>query len=310
MTKQPIGMEEFHQRELFTSRYRNNWFYNQIKKSCPNKICMDIGAGTGILSLFAIHNGAEHVYMIEHNPKCVSILKKIFKHANIPSTKYTVMYDEFDSNFEFDKHVDVVISETVSSNIFREDYVDVCKHVQNIPALKSAIMIPDSVYGSLMFFDDISTFDKIKDSRTPEIITTGVSEIDEKYVFTDDLLENYREDHWGSKYHSYRPWRPDANPLYRELMDDARNSACFIMSNVITFTSYNPHVHLEWEEMCSLPNKQYGVMLIARLSCEKLQSVKHPMSLDAWATYFYKFEKTSDVINIKFDQDINNFIIC
>ena len=123
-------MDTFHQQELFTSEHRNNWFYKQIKQACPDKVCMDIGAGTGILSLFAIHAGAKHVYMIEHNPDCCNIIEKVFKSAKIPSTKYTIIQQEFNSDFRFMSRIDVIMSETVSSNIFRFGYKDICKHIQ------------------------------------------------------------------------------------------------------------------------------------------------------------------------------------
>jgi len=295
-------METFHQQELFTSEHRNNWFYKQIKQACPDKVCMDIGAGTGILSLFAIHAGAKHVYMIEHNSDCCNMIEKVFKSAKIPSTKYTIIQQEFNPDFRFMSRVDVIMSETISSNIFRFGYKDICKYVQNTPALKDAIMIPDKIYGSFVLFEDISILEKLK--HQPQVITTGVPEVDKDFTFSSSLLE-------PSSYNGFynaRLWRQDVNPLYHELWDDVKRTTCLTMTDVVKFNSYLPYTPLEWHVPCTLPNKTYGIMLIGRIACDKTNSSKHVMNMDVWATYFYKFRKTSNTIDIRFDAKEKNFV--
>lgn len=304
-------METFHQKELFTSKHRNNWFYKQIKQACPGKVCMDIGAGSGILSLFAIHAGAEHVYMVEHNPECCNIIKNIFKSAEISQTKYTIIQEEFNSNFMFDKHIDVIISETVYSNLLRQEFLNICKTIQHINALKNAIIIPDKLYGSFIFFEEISTFDKLE--LPPHVITTGVSEVDKDFTFLSNVID---DDHDGT--YKIRLWRPiherinEKNeqliPIYKELWNDARDTRCLTMTDAIIFDAYNPNSKLEWRMLCMIPNKTYGIMLIGKLGCEQTNSTKHIMNLDVWATHFYKFKKMSDILNITFNDKEKNFI--
>ena len=89
-------MKTYDHNMLFTNRHRNNWYYKQIKSSCNDKICLDIGTGSGVLSLFAIHSGAKHVYMIDHNVDCCEMAGRIFQKANIPKEKYTIIRAEFD----------------------------------------------------------------------------------------------------------------------------------------------------------------------------------------------------------------------
>ena len=293
-------INHYHQYELFTSEHRNNWFYKQIKQICPDKICMDIGVGSGILSLFAIHAGASHVYMIEHNPDCCNIIEKVFKSANIPSTKYTLIREEFNSNFEPIDKIDVIISETITSNFFRDGYQDICKAIQDNEALKDAIMIPDKIYGSFVFFDDVSVFDKLKSES--HVITTGVDEVDKDYTFSSNLLKPYQ-------FYNARLWRPETNPLYHELRNNAKETTSHTMTDAIIFDAYNPNSKLEWRRLCMIPNKTYGIMLIGRIACEKIgYSKAHTMNLDVWATCFYKFKKMSDILNITFNDKEKNFV--
>jgi len=297
--------KEFHHKELFTSKHRNNWFYKQIKQACPGKVCMDIGAGSGILSLFAIHAGAKHVYMVEHNPNCCNMIEKIFKSAKIPPEKYTLIKDQANKDFIFTDKVDVIISETVSSNLFSKGYPGICRVIQNIKALKDAIVIPDKLYGSLVFFEDYSILDEINKYYTPEIITTGVKEIDDVYTFTSDMVEEVKPNL------SARIWRTvddyyDINQSHlnqhRNLWEKVKETKCHAISDVITFDAYNLNNKFEWRTLCMIPNKTYGIMLIGTLGCERTNSTKHIMNLDVWGTYFYKFTKMSDILNIKFKE--------
>ena len=305
-----VVMETFHHKELFTSKHRNNWFYKQIKQACIGKICMDIGAGSGILSLFAIHAGASHVYMIEHNPDCCNMIEKVFKSAKIPSTKYTLIREEFNSNFIFTDKVDMIISETISSNLFRQSYPSICRVVQNIKALKDAIIIPDKLYGSLVFFEEISIFDKLK--FQPYVITTGVPEVDKDFTFLSDVIDHhdgtYKARLWRPKHERISAENVQQIPIYQELWHAAKKSTCFTMTDIITFDAYNLNNKFEWRALCMIPNKTYGIMFIGALGCERTNSTKHIMNLDAWATNFYKFTKMSDILNIKFDMKEKNFV--
>jgi len=58
--------------EVRTLTYRNSMYHN--KHIFKDKIVLDVGSGTGILSMFAAKAGAKHVYgvrtLITHS-KCV-----------------------------------------------------------------------------------------------------------------------------------------------------------------------------------------------------------------------------------------------
>ena len=306
-------MKTYDHHSLFTSANRNNWFYNQLKKACPNKICMDIGVGSGILSLFAIQAGAKHVYMVDHNLNCIEMARDIFEYNNIPKEKYTIIYDNFDNNLAKTlPDIDVIVSETIASNLFNQDFFNICKIIQGSKTLKNAIMIPDKIYGSLTFFENVNSIDSIeqlfKKRDTVEKLYTGIKHIDNEYIvlsnminrisYHDKELHQYLDNHMGC-----RPWikpHSEYESIMLNVWQDAMSSACYTTDDVIIYDAYNPLTTLEWQTEINIPNNIYGIRLNGFLECERTSSTRLDMSIDVWATCFYKLNKTNNNLKIQF----------
>ena len=54
--------------EVRTITYRNAMYHN--KHLFRGKVVLDVGCGTGILSMFAVKAGAKHVYGVSHSSCC------------------------------------------------------------------------------------------------------------------------------------------------------------------------------------------------------------------------------------------------
>ena len=58
---------------------RMNCYYEFIRKNSwlRNKVCCDLGAGTGILSLFALLAGVKHLHIVENQQNMINTIKKL-----------------------------------------------------------------------------------------------------------------------------------------------------------------------------------------------------------------------------------------
>ncbi|XP_036068454.1 protein arginine N-methyltransferase 8-B isoform X1 [Oryzias melastigma] len=112
--------EEMLKDEVRTLTYRNSMYHN--KHVFKDKIVLDVGSGTGILSMFAAKAGAKHVYGIE----CSSISEyseKIIKSNHLDSviTIFKGKVEEVELPVE---KVDIIISEWMGYCLFYESMLN------------------------------------------------------------------------------------------------------------------------------------------------------------------------------------------
>lgn len=88
----------------------------------PSNVVLDVGAGSGILSLFACQAGAKRVYAIERNP----IIKIAKKMAIQNGFEDRIIFINEDSRFtNLPEKVDVIISETIGSFGLEENILQI-----------------------------------------------------------------------------------------------------------------------------------------------------------------------------------------
>lgn len=87
-----------------------------------DKIVMDIGCGTGILSIFAARAGAKHVYAID-NAEIALFAKQIIKDNNL-SDKITVIKGKIEEIELPVKEVDIIVSEWMGYFLLYESMLD------------------------------------------------------------------------------------------------------------------------------------------------------------------------------------------
>jgi len=131
--------EEMLKDEVRTLTYRNSMWHN--KHLFKNKIVLDVGCGTGILSMFAAKAGAAHVYGVDMSG-IVESAKKIVA-ANGLADKVTIIRGKVEDIDLPAPKVDIIISEWMGYCLFYESMLDTVLYARDKWLAPNGLMFPD-----------------------------------------------------------------------------------------------------------------------------------------------------------------------
>jgi protein arginine N-methyltransferase 1 len=111
---------DFHH-SMLADKVRTSSFLRAVMETVrPGDVVVDIGSGTGVLSLFAAMAGASHVYAIEREP--VIEVARAIAALNGLSAKITFIAGS-SPDVEIPEHADVLVTETIGNVGFDEGIV-------------------------------------------------------------------------------------------------------------------------------------------------------------------------------------------
>lgn len=117
---------------LMINDHARNQFYQQSLHDVQGKVVLDIGAGTGLLSVLAAQAGAKKVYSFEYDPTNYEVTKNFIEKSGLSDIITLVCADIL----SVDKHswphdpIDVVITETFANDCFIENFAFLVDHVE------------------------------------------------------------------------------------------------------------------------------------------------------------------------------------
>merc|ERR1711976_840541 len=132
-------LEEMLKDEVRTLTYRNSMYHN--KHLFKNKIVLDVGCGTGILSMFAAKAGAKQVYGVDMSG--IIEQAKMIVEKNGFADKVTLIRGKIEEIVLPVPKVDIIISEWMGYCLFYESMLDSVLYARDKWLAPDGLMFPD-----------------------------------------------------------------------------------------------------------------------------------------------------------------------
>ena len=202
---------------------RNAWFKKHIQNLAPNKTFVDVGAGIGILSAYALEAGATHVHAIEINKDASTVGKHILSNLGY-SDRLTWSNEDFKQvNL---KTANVVIAEQVGPALFDELQLDLWRHYNKIFG-QDYISIPDELSVDLYIYEGNRTMFVDQYIQNNETFPHGFySTLEKLSIQPDKVIENFV---------SITNKSADQEKIERTIMLDSFDQATLVFVNKIGY---------------------------------------------------------------------------
>ncbi|KAG8657002.1 hypothetical protein MANES_03G030932v8 [Manihot esculenta] len=184
-------------KDVVTTKTYQNVIY-QNKFLFKNKIVLDVGAGTGILSLFCAKAGAAHVYAVECSD--MADMAKEIVESNGFSEVVTVLKGKIEEIELPVAKVDIIISKWMGYFLLYENMLNTVLYVRDKWLVSDGILLPDkaSLYltaiedadykeDKIEFWNNVYGFN-MSCTKKQAIMEPLVDTVDQKQIVTDCQL--------------------------------------------------------------------------------------------------------------------------
>ncbi|KAD6795178.1 hypothetical protein E3N88_06074 [Mikania micrantha] len=159
--------------------YRNTFLFK-------DKIVLDVGAGTGILSLFCAKAGAKHVYAVECSQ--MAVMAKEIVEANGYSNVITVLKGKIEEIDLPVPQVDIIISEWMGYFLLYENMLNTVLYARDKWLVNNGIVLPDNASLYLTAIEDAEYKEDKIECKKQSIMEPLVDTVDQNQIVTNCQL--------------------------------------------------------------------------------------------------------------------------
>lgn len=160
--------------EMLSDKKRIAPFKKAIKISCKNKMVLESGTGSGILSILAARSGAEKVYAIEIDHKLARFAKRNIEKCESKNIKLILKdINKITLKELNNKKVNVAIAENLSTWQVTEPQIQIMNYINKFLIKKKGLRIPSTIFNYVELTQSQYKFDKIE-LRTYYFEFTGI----------------------------------------------------------------------------------------------------------------------------------------
>lgn len=118
---------------------RNRFYDRMLEVNVANKNCIDIGFGTGLLSILALKHGAKHVTAFESDTNRYKLGQLIIDRLHL-NDRITLLNQRYDNTmFDQFSDIDVLFTETMSTKLWGEGLLS------NLPRRPGIKFLPENI---------------------------------------------------------------------------------------------------------------------------------------------------------------------
>ena len=166
---------------------RNIFYKSLIENNVKDKVVVDIGAGTGFLSILAAKAGAKKVYAVEGDEGRYLFLKNhVIKELELEDVIIPVH-----TNFlDFDIPGDIYVSETFGWHIFNENIIEIAQHAKKLGGtfLPGKVKMWVEVYENHPIFTVMQKYSDAYDFQPDVSIDPQFEKLISERVYTNEVL--------------------------------------------------------------------------------------------------------------------------
>ena len=129
---------------MLQDRDRLEFYRDLIRDKVKNKIVLDVGAGTGILSFLCLKYGAKKVYSVERNPLFQDLYSQFMRDSLEKRSAFLIQKDakEIEPSDLLGDRPDIIIHELLGSSIYEEEIIGIFQSLEKKGFLTETQILP------------------------------------------------------------------------------------------------------------------------------------------------------------------------